>query len=85
MDCFLAVVWLRLILVPWCRFDMTVGRQDADVAHQHYHGEKKNTQPGHNEVISRQPHWEELYTVLYRRQAKRLRRAPLPLESYVAL
>ena len=81
---FVDAVWLRLIAVPRCRFDMTVGRQDADVADQHHHGEKKNTQPGHYDVVSRQPHWEELYTVLYRRQAKTLRRAPLPLESYVA-
>jgi hypothetical protein len=82
---FVDVVWLRLIAVPRCRFDMTVGRQDADVADQHHHGEKKNTQPGHYEVISRQPHCEEVYTVLYRRQARRLRRGQLPLESYVAL
>jgi len=84
MHRFVDVVWLRLIAVPRCRFDMTVGRQDADVADQHHHGEKKKTQPGHYDVVSRQPHWEELYTVLYRRQAKSLRRAPLTLESYVA-
>ena len=53
------VVWLRLIAVPRCRFDMTVGRQDADVADQHHHGEKKNTQPGHYEAVSRQPHYKD--------------------------
>jgi len=76
MDCFVAVVWLRLIPVPRYRFDMTVGWQDADVTHQHHHGEKKNTRPGHYEAVSRQPHWVELYTVPYRRQARRNWRAP---------
>jgi len=75
VDRFVAVVWLRLISVPRCRLDVTVGRQDADVAHQHHPGEKKNTQPGHYEAVSRQPHREELYMVLHRRQAKSLRRA----------
>jgi hypothetical protein len=74
VDRFVAVVWLRLISVPRCRLDVTVGRQDADVAH-HHPGEKKNTQPGHYEAVSRQPHREELYMVLHRRQAKSLRRA----------
>ena len=78
MDCFVGVVRLRLIPVPRCRVDMTVGWQDADVAHQHHPGEKKNTQPSHYEAVNRQPHWEGLYTVLYRRQAKSLRRAPAP-------
>jgi hypothetical protein len=42
---FVGVVWLRLIRVPWCRADMTVDRQGADVPDQHPHGEQKNTPP----------------------------------------
>ena len=75
------VVWLRLIPTPRRRFDMTVGRQDADVAHQHHHGERKNTPPGHEEAGSRQPHWKKLYTVPYCRQEKTQRRAPGPART----
>jgi len=72
VDCFVGIVRLRLIPTPRCRVDMTVGWQDADMAHEHHHGEKQNTHPGHYKVVSRQPHWEELYTVPYLRQAKSL-------------
>ncbi len=55
VDRFVGVVWLRLISVPRGRLDMTMGRQDAD-AQQHHHGENNNTNPGHDEAVSRQPH-----------------------------
>jgi hypothetical protein len=44
---FVGFVWLRFIHVPRCSFDMTVDRQDADVAHHHPNGKNKNTPPSH--------------------------------------
>jgi hypothetical protein len=45
------------IRVRWCRLNMTVGRQDADVPRQHDHRENEKPPPGNHDAISHQPHW----------------------------
>lgn len=45
------------IRVRWCRLNMTVGRQDADVPRQHDQRENKKPPPGNHDAVSHQPHW----------------------------